>query len=67
MFGPLSFPSPMIDSKNVPFQSESIISACFLCEAKYNLTLQQEDFLQHIFDSHKLVIADVPLIASLQK
>lgn len=57
----------MTDPKYIPFQTESIVSSCLLCEAKYNLALQQEDFLQHIFDCHKLVIADVPLIASLQK
>lgn len=67
MFGPLSFPSPRKDVKDISTENSSSVSTCLLCERKFNLVLQQDDFLQHIFDSHKLVIADVPLVANLER
>uniref|UniRef100_A0A1B6FTR1 C2H2-type domain-containing protein n=1 Tax=Cuerna arida TaxID=1464854 RepID=A0A1B6FTR1_9HEMI len=67
MFGPLSFPSYKNDLKCIPCESTPVVTTCCLCERKFNLELQQDEFLQHIFDIHRLVIADVPLIASLEK
>lgn len=69
MFGPLNFASQKRDFKYVglPFENTVQVSSCLLCESKFNLALQQDDFLQHLFDDHRLVVADVPLIAILEK
>lgn len=67
MFGPLNFSSPKRDLNRVPFENTAQVSSCLLCESKFNLALQQDDFLQHLFDDHRLVVADVPLIAILEK
>lgn len=67
MFGPLNFSSPKRDLKSVPFENTAQVSSCLLCESKFNLALQQDVFLQHLFDDHRLVVADVPLIAILEK
>lgn len=67
MFGPLSFPSSRTDFKCIPFENTTTISDCLLCERQFNVSLQENEFLQHLFDAHKLVLGDVPLIANLDK
>lgn len=69
MFGPLSFPSSSKAKKlTVSFdESENNTTECILCDVMFDLPSQQHELLTHIFEVHKLVIADVPFIASLSK
>ncbi|XP_063223627.1 zinc finger protein 277 [Bacillus rossius redtenbacheri] len=69
MFGPLSFPS---HSEKRPsfllkydFGSDEALS-CIFCEENFNLPSQQNQLLSHLFSSHRLVIADVDVIANLK-
>lgn len=67
MFGPLSFPSSITNTKCIPFDFDNPVTECILCDLKFELPKQQDELLSHIFNIHKLVIADVPLIASLSR
>lgn len=69
MFGPLSFPSSSKATKlTISFDDlENNTTKCILCDIIYDLPNQQNELLTHIFEVHRLVIADVPFIASLSK
>lgn len=69
MFGPLSFPSSSKATKNtISFDdSEYNRTECILCDVTFDLPNQQSELLTHVFEAHRLVIADVPFIASLSK
>uniref|UniRef100_A0A8D9ESB5 Zinc finger protein 277 n=1 Tax=Cacopsylla melanoneura TaxID=428564 RepID=A0A8D9ESB5_9HEMI len=63
MFGPLSF-SDASKEDSPPLSNEDTESAlCILCPEQCP---SQNELLTHIFVSHKMVIADVPLIADLK-
>lgn len=74
MFGPLEFPPEAAD--NGPIKSTNVDNllpnnegnvCCVLCDNSYDLPKEKDTLLAHIFEIHKLVIADVPLIPNLSK
>lgn len=40
---------------------------CLLCDSKFILPTNEQDFLTHLFQQHQLVIGDVEKIASLKR
>uniref|UniRef100_A0A3Q1G6D6 Zinc finger protein 277 n=1 Tax=Acanthochromis polyacanthus TaxID=80966 RepID=A0A3Q1G6D6_9TELE len=65
---PLSFPEQTIDSSNtfVPQCPRNELLVCLFCSESTPL-LQKDVLLKHLLLEHKLVIADVKLIADLPK
>ena len=66
MFGPLTFPQPSLKT-DFNFDNEDQLSQCLLCEQEYNIQLNQDEFLAHLFKQHQLIISDVHLIANLRR
>lgn len=61
MFGPLTFSEAKEDASSPSEDSE--VALCLLCEQQCP---SHNELLTHIFVNHKMVIADVPLIADLK-
>lgn len=66
MFGPLSFPQPTLKT-DLNYDNEDQLTKCLLCEKEYNMKLDKDAFLAHLFNQHQLVISDVYLIANLRR
>lgn len=71
MFGPLEFPYESKQSISnevvnvLPNTGEIVI--CILCDKEYKCPNEKDSLLGHIFEEHKIVIADVHLISNLPK
>lgn len=56
------FKSQFVGLENNPTEK-----TCLLCDLKFILPTNDKQFLQHLFEKHRLVIGDVEKISSLQR
>lgn len=69
MIGPLVFNSTDNSSSKTTQDTTPGECQCLLCETTYDIQTKagKDEFLRHLVHVHKIVIADVPLIADLVK
>lgn len=67
MFGPLEFSPQIKKTSNKNEKIEEDETSCLLCSSIFNLPSEKDLCLGHIFECHKLVIADVHQIGNLKK
>ena len=63
---PLLLPSLQQDSSSGRTSPRTCLP-CLMCVETFDITTKKEDCLRHLLTSHKLVIADVNLIANFKR
>ncbi|CAH1395147.1 unnamed protein product [Nezara viridula] len=67
MFGPLEFSPTVKEISDQYGKIERYEVGCLLCSSTFNFPSEKDVCLGHIFESHKIIIADVHQIGNLKK